>query len=309
MRHWTNTMAGPLGVLIAALLLPGGSLLLAWALYRRFSRRGTADWRAKRWIPLVALAALLQGCATQLSFSTGTASQDGETPAETAVLKFQRMSIEPGSDEALADPADLRPGDILLTSMPGLASAGIKLMTFAPVSHAAVYIGNGQVVEAVRSGVRVRGIDEVLVEETVVLALRYPELGAEQAGLIRDYALKKSGAGFNFLGVTLQFPFSISRRVCEVPLVPSAVRDACIRSMGILNHVAASESQLFCSQLVLQAYRHAGVPITDADPRLISPADILHMREGDVSSFRIHKQLRNVGHLKYERPVTVAFQQ
>jgi hypothetical protein len=35
MRRWTNTMAGPLGVLIAAFLLPGGFLLLAWALWRR----------------------------------------------------------------------------------------------------------------------------------------------------------------------------------------------------------------------------------------------------------------------------------
>ena len=121
--------------------------------------------------------------------------------------------------------------------------------------------------------------------------------------------MNKSGAGFNFLGITLQFPFAIGRKVCEVPLVPSAVRDVCIRSLGVLNQVTNSESQVFCSQLVLQAYRHAGLAITDADPRLISPADILHMREGDVSSVRIRKELRYVGHLKYERPVVVAFQQ
>jgi hypothetical protein len=29
------------GAIAAALLLPGGSLLLAWALYRRFARQGT----------------------------------------------------------------------------------------------------------------------------------------------------------------------------------------------------------------------------------------------------------------------------
>jgi hypothetical protein len=90
----------------------------------------------------------------------------------------------------------------------------------------------------------------------------------------------------------------------------AALRDACLRSIGVLNYVAASESRFFCSQLVLQAYRHAGVPVTDADPRLISPADILHMREGDVSSIMIAKQLRYVGRLEYGRPVTtLAFQQ
>jgi len=91
--------------------------------------------------------------------------------------------------------------------------------------------------------------------------------------------------------------------------VPPAVRDACIRSFGVMNYLAASESRLFCSQLVLEAYRQAGVPITDADPRLISPADILHMREGDVPSVRVHQSLRYIGHLKYQRDAvaTVAF--
>ena len=271
MRHWTDTMAGPLGVLIAALLL--------------------------------------QGCATHLSFSPGTASRDGKTSPETAVLKFQRMSIEPGSEEALVDPEDLRPGDILLTSEPSLRAAGIQLFTFAPVSHAAVYTGEGKIVEAAMPSVRTRAIQGVLKDETVVVVLRHPELTEEQARLIKEYALAKSGAGFSFLGVTLQFPFSIGRRVCEVPLVPSAVRDACLRSLGVLSQMAAADSQLFCSQLVLQAYRHAGAPLTNADPRLISPADILHMREGDVSSFSIRRPLRYVGLLKYQQPFTVAFQQ
>lgn len=260
-------------------------------------------------IPLVALVALLQGCATQLAFRPETEPQNPETPSAVRVLQFQRNSIVPADPDAFLAPAALQRGDILLSSMPGFAAVGIKVMTFAPVSHVAVYIGGGQVVEAVRSGVRVRTIDEVLTEETWVLALRYPDLSPEQADRIRDYALEKSGAGFNFAGVTLNIPLSITRRVCELPLVPSAVRDACIRSMGLIHQVTASENQVFCSQLVLQAYRHAGVPITDADSRLISPADILHMREGDVSSVRIHKLLRYVGHLKYERPITVAFQQ
>jgi uncharacterized protein YycO len=309
MRHLANIKAGPLGVVIAALLVPGGSLLLAWALYRRFARPEAGASGIQRWIPLVTLAALLQGCATHLSFRPETVSRDGETPAEAAVLKFQRSSIEPGSEEALLHPEDLRPGDILLTHASSLRAAGIQLFTLAPVSHAALYIGEGRIAEAVMPSVRTRSIDDVLKEEEVVVVLRHSDLTEEQARLITEYALNKSGTGFSFLGVTLQFPFSIARRACEVPLMPSAVRDACMRSLGVVSQVAASERQLFCSQLVLQAYRHAGVTITSADPRLVSPADILHMREGDVSSFSIRKQLRYVGLLKYEQPFTVAFQQ
>ena len=49
---------------------------------------------------------------------------------------------------------------------------------------------------------------------------------------------------------------------------------------------------------LLEAYRHAKLPLTTADPRLISPADLLHMREGDVPSVRTEQALQYVGHLK-----------
>jgi len=160
-------------------------------------------------------------------------------------------------------------------------------------------------VEALGSGVHERPLDELLLEENVALVLRYPGLTRDQQLEIMDYALQKTGAGFSFVGATLHVPFSVARRVCELPLVPAVVRDACLRAFGVLNYVAATESQLFCSQLVMQAYQRAGVQITDADARLISPADILHMREGDVPSVKVHKQLRYVGYLRYE-PTTLA---
>jgi hypothetical protein len=249
----------------------------------------------KRFVALAVLVGLLQGCATQLS------------SGPDALLQFQTNSIAPA---AVVEAAALQAGDILLTTDPTLTSASIRLMTFAPVSHAAVYIGDGQVVEALGSGVRVRDFEELQAEATVVLVLRYPELTAEQATLIREYAVSKWGTRFSFLAITLHIPFSIGRRVCELPLVSPALRDGCIRGIGVLHRLAASESRLFCSQLVLQAYRHAGVLVTHADPRLISPADILHMREGDVSSVKISKQLSYVGRMKEERPVTtVAFRE
>lgn len=257
---------------------------------------------------LLLLISALQGCATQFALRPESTSGDAQNAAAAPVLRFQYSSIAPTGDDAFVTPEALQPGDILLTSMSSLRSAAIRLMTFAPVSHVAVYIGERQVVEAVGSGVRIRGIDELLEEEEVVLALRYPDLSAEQVRRIKDYALRKSGTGFSYLGVMLHVPVSIIRRLCELPLIPLAPRDACIRSMGVINQVAASESRLFCSQLVLQAYRHAGVRMTDADPRLISPADILHMREGDVPSVRIHRQLRYAGHLKYPPPTLVALQ-
>jgi len=245
----------------------------------------------ERGILLVLALAMLGGCATQ--FETRTASQP-------PTLRFQGGSIAPETEDALMAPADLRPGDIILTSEATLRSAGIRLMTFAPVSHAAVYVGNGQVVEAIGSGVRVRTLRKLLEEESIALALRYPELTDLQAKSVRTVALEKVGRNFNYVGMAMYVPFTINRRLCELPMMPATARNWCLRGIGGVHHLVTSKRALFCSQLVLQSYRQAGVPITDADPRLISPADILHMREGDVPSFRVKRPLHFVGHLKYE---------
>ena len=251
-------------------------------------------------LAIMAMLALLQGCATQFSIAS-EAEEAGRAAAP--VLRFQSISIAP---TAIVEPEVLQPGDILLSSEPTVVSASIRVMTLSPVSHAAVYVGDGEIVDAMRWGVRVRGLDDLLEEAAVVLVLRYPELTAEQAAEVAQYSVDRSGTGFNFLGISLHIPFSIVRRLCELPLVPAPIRDACTRGVGVVHLVAASERRLFCSQLVLQAYRHAGVVVTEADPRLISPADILHMREGDVPSVSIAKPLLYVGHLKSTRSVTTA---
>ncbi|MDH5579795.1 MAG: YiiX/YebB-like N1pC/P60 family cysteine hydrolase [Betaproteobacteria bacterium] len=254
------------------------------------------------------MVAALQGCATQ--FETRPAPGAGDTPHVSPIplMRFQGASIKPAAEDALVVPADLRPGDIILTSTASLRSAGIQLMTFSPVSHAAVYIGNGQVVEAVGSGVRVRTLRTLLEEEAIAMALRDPDLTAQQGQDVRAVALEKVGRDFNYVGVAMHVPFAINRRLCELPFLPSVLRDACIRGVGSVHHLVTSRRTLFCSQLVLQSYRQAGVPITDADPRLISPADILHMRDGDVSSVRVNRPLRFVGHLKYQEVAAAPLQ-
>jgi uncharacterized protein YycO len=244
------------------------------------------------------LVVLLQGCATQVDLTPLSAS-DGSDPAATRqVLQFRNPSLTLDGDQVLARPEDLRMGDIILTAGPSVTATGIQFMNLAPVSHAAVYIGDGRVVEAVFAGVRVREMRELLAGEIAVIALRYPDLSAEQAAEIRAYALRQVGAPFNFLGLMLHMPLSITRPACELPLTPLGARDACIRTVGTIQNLSPRSSQFFCSQLVLQAYRHAGVPMTDADPRIVRPADILHMREGDVPSIRVNRQLAHVGLLK-----------
>ena len=78
------------------------------------------------------------------------------------------------------------------------------------------------------------------------------------------------------------------------------MRDFCIRGLAAIQLGAARNDRFFCSQLVLQAYQQAQLPLITADPLLVSPADLLHMREGDVPSVRTEQALQYVGHLKSE---------
>nr|WP_183637103.1 YaeF family permuted papain-like enzyme [Niveibacterium umoris] len=235
-------------------------------------------------------------CATQVARDPLQAMEPGgEKP-----IAFQNPNLTPQQGGLLIGSQLLHAGDILLSAAHGVTSAGIRLFTLAPVSHAALYIGDDQVAEAVGEGVRVRSVREVLDEESVVVAFRHPAVDASAAAKMRSFAQAQVGHPYNFVGVLMQAPFSVERRVCELPTLPASLRDACITGLATvqLGFDRGDDSRFFCSQFVLEAYREAGVPITKADPTWVSPADILHMREGDVSSIRIEQPLSYVGHLK-----------
>lgn len=255
-----------------------------------------------KWLVGMTIVSTLSGCATRFE-----SSDDGTGGAFAQKnLAFQNMALTPKNGGRLMLPEELRDGDIILTADNGITSTGIRLLTLAPVSHAALYLGDAQIGEAVGAGIRVRKVDDLLKDEAVIVAFRHPQLTPAQAARIREFAQNHVGESYNHVGVVLQAPFSLERRVCELPLVPEAVRDFCVRGVAAIQLGAGSNDRFFCSQFVLQAYRFAGLPITDADPRLISPVDILHMREGDVPSVKIKQSLLYVGHLKYKAADAVA---
>jgi hypothetical protein len=251
-----------------------------------------------------ALPLVLLSCAIAVS-GCATAIKPNETTG-APTLGFQNLGLNPGNGGKLIGSESLEPGDIILTAENGINSVGIRLITLSPVSHAAVYVGRGQISEAVGSGIRRRSVESLVEDEATIVAFRHPDITAEQARAIDAFAKSKEGQKYNFVGVMLQAPFAVERRMCEVPLVPSMVRDFCIRGIAAVQLGLGRNDQFFCSQFILEAYRSAGLPLTDADPRLINPGDLLHMREGDVPSIRIHKPLQYVGHLKAPPQVATA---
>ena len=244
---------------------------------------------------LAAAALLLAGCATQVA-EREAVRPDG---ASGKVIAFQRKSLTPTDGGRLVRPEDLLVGDILLSADPGIASAGIRLLTTSPVSHAAIYVGNGEVAEALRGGVRLRSIDRVLQEETVVAAFRHPVLDEERAQRMSQYAREQVGKPYDFVGVVMHAPFALQRRVCELPGVPTLLREACLSTLATFQLIHGGDDRFFCSQFVLESYRAVGLPITRARPHWVSPEDIMHMRAGDVPSLPVEQPLMYVGHLKF----------
>ncbi|NML48708.1 distant relative of cell wall-associated hydrolase [Ramlibacter sp. G-1-2-2] len=246
---------------------------------------------SRRRLLAAAPLALLAGCATRFA---------EPSPQHLPRLQVQNPGFTPVDGVPSIGVGALRPGDIVLSAANGLTSAGIRLLTVSPVSHASLYVGDAQVAEAVGEGIRRRSVEALLAEESTVAAFRHPGLRPEHIDKMRAFVGETVGTRYNVVGVMLQAPFSIERRLCELPLAPAPMRDLCVRGVGAVQLGLGSSDRFFCSQFVLEAYRRAGLPLTEADPRFLSPADLLHMREGDVPSVRSLQALQYVGHLKYQ---------
>lgn len=190
----------------------------------------------------------------------------------------------------------LQVGDILLSRASGIVSRGIRTISDSPVSHAALYIGDGQVVEALADGVVLNQLAGSVASNEVVVAFRYPGMTQEQGLRVRDFAGQNLGARYNYFGVVRQAPFSVDRRICE--RLPAALRQRCTAGMARIYLGRGDSDTFFCSQLVVAAFQHAGVPLTSADPRWVSPGDLARMREDAVPAFPITHPLEYVGHLK-----------
>ncbi|ARU06364.1 hypothetical protein CCO03_18370 [Comamonas serinivorans] len=252
-------------------------------------RRAGPGRRAPRALwPLVASLLMLSGCATQW--------QGGEQGLPRLVVQNKALTPDNGGREARVE--DLQAGDILLSAGSGLNAVSIRVSTLSPVSHAALYLGEGRVIDAVGSGVREVPLDVFVDEASAVVAFRHPGMRPDHLPALTAFAQDQVGQPYNLTGIVLQAPFTLERRLCELPVLPGPVRDFCLRGIALIQLGVGPSDRFFCSQLVLEAYRRAGLPLTDADPRLATPVDLLHMREGDVPSVRTHQALRYVGHLK-----------
>lgn len=247
-----------------------------------------------KWNKLAALCAAvwLSACATEW--------QKGHAEDGRDVMRLQtvRNSTLPESGMIKIGEQDLQAGDILFSSEASVQSLGIRLFSNAAVSHVFLYLGDGEIAEAVGAGVRIRRLDETLKESNLTAAFRRPDLTEENIAALRDFARQQNGRRYNFLGIVKQVPYSLARNACELPVIPRRIRRFCLNTMAAVMIPSFGNRRFFCSQFVIEAFNRAGKPLTSKSPEWLDPADILHMREGDVATFTPKARLNYVGHLQ-----------
>ena len=196
--------------------------------------------------------------------------------------------LDPGVGGQSIGEGALQIGDVIVSTTAHASSALIRFGTGSQVSHAKLYIGGGQVVEAIGQGVVLRSLAESLADDTTAVAFRYPGITNQQQLMVRDFAGRQLDLPYNYVGVVRLALFQIERTNCDV--LPGDLQNACRNWVGRIVLGPGNSDTFFCSQLVLGAYADAGVPLTSTVPHWNSPEEIV-----DLS---LTSHLAYVGHLK-----------
>jgi uncharacterized protein YycO len=165
-------------------------------------------------------------------------------------FEADEIPLDPGAGGICIDTAALAIGDIIVSTTAEWISDLIRRETDSPVSHAMLYIGDGLVVDSIRTGVDVRTLEHVLSDATLAVAFRVPNLDQQQALVAKDFAGQQLSHGYNFIGIVEQLLFQRSGRRVRV------------------NLGSGTNDRFFCSELIFAAFQAAGCPLT-ANPTLV----------------------------------------
>ena len=222
-------------------------------------------------------------------------------PHTTWAVKFQHQSsFTEQSIKEITEP-DLKPGDLLFSSSLGVTSFGIRVFSTSSVSHVAIYLGDNNVAEATGAGVQIVSLKKAIKHSDKLFVLRVPDLTPQQATEITAFANKIKDSGYNYRGIVEFIPFMVTRQMCSLNPFSEDFRQQCVSGLAkaqLSNVGEGDKKSWFCSEFVTDAFAKAGHPLTLAQSGWISPADLMHMRTGDISAFKPETQLQYVGHMK-----------
>ncbi len=156
----------------------------------------------------------------------------------------------------------IQPGDVVLTTTPEPMSQTIRKFTGADISHAMICVGTSSVIDSTGDGVHARNLERIILEPGCAGHVLRPmkPLSTEQLRSVVSFARASVGTRYTM---------------------------TCAAKSVLAGFVAGRRQ--FCSRLVAQAYRNAGV-------NLVSDADFCHPGEllKSVALVEVPNVLRNL---------------
>lgn len=178
-----------------------------------------------------------------------------------------RLNLLARRPHYMLDPDLLVPGDVILSTQKAAASFLIRLGTRSQFSHAAIYLGGGLYAEAVGLGVRVRAVATMI--KTGVKVFRLKPGGSPDAAAI---AVKASACVNDYI---------------HAPYWKAGAMLSIYKAT-----VLEKRHRLFCSHLVAQAYKDAGLEVVPSlDPTKVTPALLSKSAAFDDVSASVVKRL------------------
>ena len=163
----------------------------------------------------------------------------------------------------------LEPGDVILTAGKGSTSLAIRFGSTSTVSHAMLYIGNGDVIHAIGEGVVKHPITLALGGTTRAKVYRHKRATDKQKKSIVSYARAQIDRKYD-RGEVMG-----AANPAAMALV-SPLAGLALAALKTHNIFQGNRNEFFCSELVVAAYQSAGLPLGGWNPSTYSPGDLQH---------------------------------
>ncbi|MEQ6884587.1 YiiX/YebB-like N1pC/P60 family cysteine hydrolase [Salicola sp. Rm-C-2C1-2] len=179
---------------------------------------------------------------------------------------------------AVSIPALAR-GDIIATSSNAVTSQGIRWATNGRFSHAILYLGNGQAIDANPfKPLKKDLLKHKLRDSKQAIIFRHRTASQEQLNKAASWAGSQSGKDYDFTGAARSALQPNARTgwmkwtTLGVSIIGADEISAAVSGDG-------HNATFFCSELIFRAFRVAGIPLLDDPPTWLGPNRFLKTTE------------------------------
>lgn len=177
--------------------------------------------------------------------------------------------------------SNLKTADILLSTGDATVSKVIRVGTASRFSHAALYAGNHEIIEAIGEGVVRQPIERAISDDTLVAVYRRIRMSDAQAKQVVRYAAMQIGKPYDQAGAVGAGATSKTGVILVVfGGTLGIVATGAGVSADIMNRLNPEKS-FYCSELVALAFNNAGVSLgsgaASSTPGDISSAHVLNL--------------------------------